>query len=494
MQMKDKTSHQRLKQGSGLKRFTLEKVLRCLTGLGVALAPVTARAEVPLGNGFALDSGFRVRHEQVDWFGPAGADTDYGFTHVKEQLGISYTHDWFKAYAQGQAFGVFGLPQFAVGPGGGFIAANNGDTTPTSVGIRQLYATLRNPQLPFSLQAGRFFYSNGAELAHKDKHLAALRGMRIEQRLIGPFEYNIGRSFDGARLDVPVGTDASLTFFGAHPTQGGMETNFAQEINQVDLASAVVSHHTDSSDFQGFYYYFGDDRDVVKVDDRPLAIRTLDLQDISIHSFGAHLIHLIKMQGGTIDLVAWGVYQTGEWGALDHSGYSYIAEAGYQFTDVPGTPWIRAGYNYGSGDNNPGDGNHDTFFQMLPTARAYARTPFFDMQNMEDIFAQVLVNPMQNLRIRGEFHVLNLAEGKDLFYAGGGAAERRTRFGYVGTPTGNSTDVGEFVDLEVAYDFDPHTTLTLYYGHLFGGDAPAKMFPGGDRDVDYGFAEIMWKL
>lgn len=487
------TKHSKACNRSQTCRF-VSRVFQYLAGLGVALAPFTSQAEVPLGGGAALDSALRVRHEQVDWFGPAGSDTDYGFTHVRGQLGVSYTHDWFKTYAQGQAFGLFGLPQFAVGPGGGFIAANNGDTDPTSVGIRQLYATLRNPKLPFSLQAGRFLYSNGAELPHPDKQISLLRAIRIEQRLIGPFEYNIGRSFDGARVDVPLGTDASMTFFGARPTQGGMETNFAQEINQVDMGSVVVSKHNATSDIQGFYYYFGDDRDVVKTDNRPLPLRTLDLQDLSVHTFGAHLIHLIKMQGGTLDLVGWGAYQTGEWGALDHNAYSIVAEAGYKFTDVAGTPWIRGGYNLGSGDNDSADGDHETFFQMLPTARAYARTPFFDMQNMSDIFAQVLVTPLQNFKVRGEFHILDLAEGKDLFYSGGGASERRSRFGYAGASTSNSSDIGEFADLELIYELNPSTTFTLYYGHLWGGDAVGKMFPGGDDDVDYGYAEIAWKL
>ena len=32
-------------------------------------------------------------------------------------------------------------------------------------------------------------------------------------------------------------------------------------------------------------------------------------------------------------------------------------------------PWLRAGYYYGTGDNNPSDNKHGTFFQILPTAR-----------------------------------------------------------------------------------------------------------------------------
>jgi len=44
-------------------------------------------------------------------------------------------------------------------------------------------------------------------------------------------------------------------------------------------------------------------------------------------------------------------------------------EGGYQPKILPALkPWLRGGYYYGSGDGNPNDNRHGTFFQILPTA------------------------------------------------------------------------------------------------------------------------------
>jgi hypothetical protein len=47
----------------------------------------------------------------------------------------------------------------------------------------------------------------------------------------------------------------------------------------------------------------------------------------------------------------------------------------------------------GSGDGNPNDNTHGTFFQVLPTPRPYARFPFFNMMNNEDTFGMLILRP-----------------------------------------------------------------------------------------------------
>ena len=72
--------------------------------------------------------------------------------------------------------------------------------------------------------------------------------------------------------------------------------------------------------------------------------------------------------------------QNGYWDSLAQRSGAFAAEAGWQ---PPGLerikPWLRVGYDYGSGDKGPNDATHGTFFQVLPSPRVYARFPFFNM-------------------------------------------------------------------------------------------------------------------
>ena len=73
---------------------------------------------------------------------------------------------------------------------------------------------------------------------------------------------------------------------------------------------------------------------------------------------------------------------------------AYALEVGWQPSSVQSLkPWLRAGYNYGSGDDNASDQTHGTFFQVLPTPRVYARLPFFNMMNSRDSFGELIVRP-----------------------------------------------------------------------------------------------------
>src|SRR5207248_464671 len=81
--------------------------------------------------------------------------------------------------------------------------------------------TLRRAGLTATV--GRYEYRDGLETVPGDPTLAALKRMRIAERLVGPFEFtHVTRSFDGVRLawDRPAW---NVTAFGTRPTRGGFE-------------------------------------------------------------------------------------------------------------------------------------------------------------------------------------------------------------------------------------------------------------------------------
>ena len=119
--------------------------------------------------------------------------------------------------------------------------------------------------------------------------------------------------------------------------------------------------------------------------------------------------------GGTFDLLGWGALQTGRWGVLTQRSGAGAIEAGFQPKFVEKVrPWFRGGYYYSSGDGNPTDGTHGTFFAILPTPRVYARFPFFNSMNNRDLFGEVMLRPGKRLTIRSDVHGLWLASSKDL--------------------------------------------------------------------------------
>lgn len=74
------------------------------------------------------------------------------------------------------------------------------------------------------------------------------------------------------------------------------------------------------------------------------------------------------------------------------------------------------GYGRGSGDDDPNDQDHDTFFQIVPTARLYALTTFYSLMNTEDAFVQLILRPTAGVVWRTDFHNLRLTETRDLWY------------------------------------------------------------------------------
>jgi hypothetical protein len=232
---------------------------------------------------------------------------------------------------------------------------------------------------------------------------------------------------------------------------------------------------------------------VVKTDNRPLPLRNSDRANIRVGSFGGHYLHKAATAAGPLDLTFWGVAQTGRWGVLDHRASAWAAEAGWQPNGVPKLrPWLRAGYLRGSGDENPLDGKHGTFFQMLPTPRPYARFPFFDFLNNEDFMAMLLLRPAAAVTIRAEVHGLRLANGSDLWYLGGGAFQPWS-FGYIGRATNGARGLATLYDIGADYNVNRNATISAYFAHAQGHSVMRTIYPRGE-DADFGYLELTYRF
>jgi len=443
----------------------------------------------------------RVRGEFVDWFAPhegkaqPGAER-YNFVANRFRAGVRVLLPPAELNLQLQDTELGNLPENAslpapignLGPGAIYFA-NRRSSPQGEVFLKQGTLTVRGRGLTAAF--GRFEYRDGLEVVPSDPTLAFLAKTRIAERLVGPFDFtHVTRSFDGARIayDQP---DWNLTTFATRPTWGGFQVSANRELD-MELAGLAwtLRRLPQGPPFVArlFYLYYRDARqDALKVDNRPKAARVADKDPITINTIGANATTAIDLGPGIVDGLLWGAVQTGAWGVQSHGAWAYAMEAGYQIPQVAAAPWLRVGWDRSSGDDNPNDGVHRTFFQLIPTARTYARLPFFNLMNSSDVFFELLLQPHDRVSVRTDFHWLRVTDGRDLWYSGGGATSN-TFFGYAGSPANGNRALATLADISVTVALIEHLTVEGYYGHAFGAAVVEQTFPG--KDTDYGFLEL----
>ncbi|HWQ56113.1 MAG TPA: alginate export family protein [Bryobacteraceae bacterium] len=465
---------------------------------------LTVSAALPQAGKLEVRGSLRTRLEMWDWFEGAG-DNSYAYSGNLLRLGIGQQRvgwDWQVEFAAPLLFGLpdgalAPAPQLQLGLGANYYAANENSRNAANLFPKQAFLRLKDLGSPAnSLRLGRFEFLDGAEVAPADPTLAAVKRDRIAQRLIGNFGWShVGRSFDGAHF-VRNTADTNITLVGAVPTRGVFQVDGWGNLDVAIGYGAItrqVPRKRSKGEWRLFSLYYQDWRNVVKTDNRPLAIRALDRDDIRIASFGGHYIHAHQTNSGTVDLMAWGALQAGTWGVLDHLAGALALEAGWQPPGLPRLrPWLRAGMYYGTGDGNPSDGDHGTFFQFLPTPRVYARFPFFNMMNNRDLFLSGILRPHRTVTIKSEARFLTLASRDDLWYLGGGAFQPDS-FGFVGRPSQAFRGLANLYDVSIDWQASSAILVTGYVGHARGRGVVRAIYPEG-TDATLGCLELVYRF
>ena len=447
------------------------------------------------------------RYENWNWFEPSpqrNDNNDYDYYFIRSRLALGYKFKWLEAFIQIQDTHVGELPNNSIaappaGPLGlgAIYYAHRRKSDTHGTFVKQGYLRLKNILFDgFSLMGGRFDYKDAMEVTYDNPKIMWLKKVRLAERLIGPFGWSaFTRSFDGGQI----GLDRDLfniTAMVSHPTEGGFE-NDHRTISKITLVATTLTlkhnkviPHTEN---RLFYYFYGDDRSTPKVDNT-LPGSQVNQGKIEIHTIGFHLLNAVDFGPGVGDFLLWGTGQFGKWGNLTHKAWAWTAEMGYQFTSLPAKPWLRIVYFMSSGDSSPTDSDHETFFQILPTARKYALFPFYNLMNNEDFFIQMILKPLRKMVLRTDFHFLQLNERDDRWYMGAGTTRRRGNiFGYIGRPSFGSTDLAKVLNISVKYDLNKHINLNAYYGHAWGDDVVENIYTKDD-DADFFFFELALKF
>lgn len=416
---------------------------------------------------------------------PGGGDPTYGDVANRLQIRLrraSRRYDLLVAFQYVQ-FG--GLPTNASGPGplgvGALYFDHSGRRASRQLYLRYLAVGLKELAPGVAVQIGRMGYTSGAEASSGEAKIEAVKRQRVDSRLLGEFEWSLyQRSFDGVRVDWdrPAWHATAAAF---RPTQGGFEDAAGVTIDDIAVVAATWSFCPDRplprTDWQLFAFRYDDRR---RVTARPDNMgRTASRADVHITTVGTTLVGAYPQGAGEADVLVWLAAQTGSWYELAHRAYAVALEAGYQWTKARGRPWVRAGWLRASGDEDPVDRRHGTFFQMLPTVRKYSLSATYSQMNLVDVFAQAWVTPHPRATARLDLHQVRLATAADRWYSGSGATqEEGALFGYAGRPSRGASTLGTVTEGSVDVRLTRRWSVNGYLGVIRGGEVVRRTFAG----------------
>jgi len=323
----------------------------------------------------------------------------------------------------------------------------------------------------------------GQEVLYPEPAWRYLKTARLGERLVGTVGWShVERAYDGAAGAFERG-GVQLYGFAARPTTGVFDAEDGYE-HQSDItlggAALTLKRGTLVANSELGVFALG------YQDDRPISDGGL-ADEVEVATFGAHWLGVYPLGPGNLDVLLWGAGQLGDYDGLDHAAAAGIVELGYQLAKLPGKPWLRAGLNIASGDGDPGDGDHETFFNLLPTNHLYYG--FADQlafQNLTNWFVQLRAAPHPMLALNLFVHWFELTDPDDARYAGTGAFSK-SAFGFPAQPSNGLSHVG--VEYDVVATITPHetTTIELGYAYLDGG---AAFRSSAQRDLHFFYASL----
>ncbi|MBM4194662.1 MAG: hypothetical protein FJ202_09840 [Gemmatimonadetes bacterium] len=438
-----------------------------------------------------------TRLELWSFFEPSigGGDHEYAYPANRLQLGVRRVARRYELAAAMQYVQFGNLPDNAVGPGplglGAVYFAHAGRSDSRQVYLRYLNARINDVLPGVAVQVGRMPYSSGGEAASADPKIQAVKLQRVEARLVGEFDWSLyQRGFDGIRVNV-TRPAWSVTAAGLMPTQGGFEDAAGLMMPGVRVLAANVSFRPGRviprTEWQLFALHYDDDRDVSARPDN--SGRAASRADVAITTLGtAAVAASAPRDGRQWDGLLWIAAQAGSWYDEPHRALSVAIEGGHQWMDAPGRPWLRGGYLHASGDGDPGDARHGTFFQMLPTVRRYAQTASYSQMNHTDLFVQAIARATASLGVRVDVHRVGLASARDAWYSGSGATQARgATFGFSTRPSHGARHLGTTLEGSVDYALTPRWSVNAFLGMVRGGPVVRPAFPG--RTLTFGYLE-----
>ncbi|MFQ5424343.1 MAG: alginate export family protein [Phycisphaerae bacterium] len=198
--------------------------------------------------------------------------------------------------------------------------------------------------------------------------------------------------------------------------------------------------------------------------------------DLSVYTLGARV-------GGKTGPLDYDGELAGQWGKFSHDtiqAWMGAVDLGWTFKHVPFSPRLGAGFDYGSGDDDPTDNVHQTFNQLFPLGHAYLG--YLDLVGRQNILAtnvNLTFKPHKKVKTRLAWYTFWNDSKRDALYNAGGVPGRRNRFGTSGH------DLGNELDLTIKYALDLHSSMLFGWSHFWGNSFIRSTGPSEDADLFY---------
>ncbi|MEK0448005.1 MAG: hypothetical protein RL088_273 [Verrucomicrobiota bacterium] len=459
--------------------------LAAFAGLSIAAfagpAPATkAHEKAPEANPLSFANGlvtidiqerirWEIRDNNFDFNDAVNALTDDNWGLQKARIGIKVKPtSWLTLYAQGQDSREFGSDR-ADFPG--LLGAEGDDP----FDLRQAYIEISDfTQCPWGVKIGRQLLSFG------------------DERLIGAFEWNnIGRVFDAVKLTYKSGPWTIDAFASSvvQPTRSGMNMSDlfnGNETRREQIFSGIYASTTawgpQTTDL--FVLHLHEEQAVTSTNFLTIGTRIKSKPGAfaSAPASDGKTIAAPKPVG--FDYEFEGAFQTGEVKGLDLTAFALHGGVGYTF-DTEWMPRVGVSYDYGSGDNNPADGDIETFQNLFPTNhKFYGQMDAFSWQNVQDLELSVKFTPTKKLNARVAVHAFWLASNDDSWYRANGVTTVRPL-----TPAARAAGsyIGTEADLTLTYALSKNVNIEGGYSHFFAGDYLADT--GASDDANFGYIQ-----
>ena len=322
--------------------------------------------------------------------------------------------------------------------------------------LHQLYFLLSKPNdLPVSLKVGRQELSYGAK--------------RLVHCSAWP---NLMRSFDAVKLTYnPKLFDVDLFW-------GNVVQYFDRHFNDGKFGENFFGLYTTFKGIQGSVF----DLYTLNLIDKHRFVTGEDKQegDSERYTVGT------RGEGKLPRYDAWGygyefAYQFGDKASDNIKAYAWHGDVNYTFKNCFAQPVVKIEYNYASGDDNPKDGDSETFIPLFQsTHEPYGIIDFFRWQNVKEIACSLDFTPLKD-RIKGslQYHRFYLDETEDAWYNSAGKKIRK------GTSADVSNYVGDEADFYLKYKVLSFLELEGGYAHFFSGKFVKDTGSSDDADWFY---------
>lgn len=317
--------------------------------------------------------------------------------------------------------------------------------------IHQAYVDFENVfDLPVTVRVGRQELSYGG------------------QRLVSPLDWHpVGRSWDGVKAWYK-GESIQIDMFVTDIVEASLTPNGDAHDDDIFAGLYLTANVAESHTLDAYIFYrnFQGSRFTSESGSPG------ELED------GTAGFRFVGAASG-FDYSAEGVLQFGDRAGDDVFAYAWVLTLGYRFSDSWKTR-VGVEWTFASGDDDPTDGDYETFDPLFPFGHAYqGYNDLFAWRNGHDFVVKVETSPTKDLWFQLAGHMFRLDSETDAWYNAAGLPIRRMTAG------GVDKDVGFEIDAHFKYKLNPATALWVGWSHFFAGEFVEDTGKSPDSDFFY---------